>query len=243
MAARTSCVFHQRDRYGFRAPNERLVRSITRKYATKVDNRRMSITAAYCCHSTRTARCRAISRRVPTQSRAPTETGIEPCSASNLHTCKGAARSDGTSEGCDGDRPSLRGQREAFGQNVTEIPDDPSLGISGLVGRRTPRPGVALGGRSLSVQCATHAGARAEAEHRKNEEDTVRPGRRSTCRAARAGGRRSPQTPETKDRAVWTYRRLAKKMHTSIRLVKFMGERGIETIRAALRKWDRLSRN
>jgi hypothetical protein len=47
MVARTSCVFHERDRYGFRAPNETLVRSITMRYAAKVDRRRMSVADAY----------------------------------------------------------------------------------------------------------------------------------------------------------------------------------------------------
>jgi hypothetical protein len=47
MVARTSCVFHQRERYGFIAPNERSVRSIAMSYATKVDHKRMSIGDAY----------------------------------------------------------------------------------------------------------------------------------------------------------------------------------------------------
>jgi hypothetical protein len=47
MVARTSCVFHRRDRYGFIAPNEGLVRSIAMSYVTKVDNKRMSVGDAY----------------------------------------------------------------------------------------------------------------------------------------------------------------------------------------------------
>jgi hypothetical protein len=47
MVARASCVFQQRVRYGFIGPNEASVRAIAMSYATKVDNKRMSITDAY----------------------------------------------------------------------------------------------------------------------------------------------------------------------------------------------------
>ena len=40
MVARTSCIFHQREHYGFIAPNERSVRSLAMTYATKVDRKR-----------------------------------------------------------------------------------------------------------------------------------------------------------------------------------------------------------
>ena len=55
MVARTACIFHQRERYGFTAPNERSIRTIVMNYATKVDHKRMSIGAAY----------RAIQRELP----------------------------------------------------------------------------------------------------------------------------------------------------------------------------------
>ena len=59
MVARTSCIFHQRERYGFIAPNERSIRSIVMSYATRVDHKRMSIGAAY----------RAIQRELPVEER------------------------------------------------------------------------------------------------------------------------------------------------------------------------------
>jgi hypothetical protein len=59
MVARTSCIFRQRERYGFIAPNERSIRSIAMSYATKVDHKRMSIGAAY----------RAIQRELPVEER------------------------------------------------------------------------------------------------------------------------------------------------------------------------------
>jgi hypothetical protein len=44
-----------------------------------------------------------------------------------------------------------------------------------------------------------------------------------------------------RNRAVWTYRRLSQKMHTSPRLVRFMEDRGVETIHRELSKTKSVS--